>query len=190
MFRHNHGSGGHNRNHNHSASEGKFLKSIVYGGLDGIITTFAVVAGVAGASLSSSIVLILGFANLIADGISMAVGDFLSSKAEREYVHTKDLKSSKKAAPFKLGLTTFISFILFGFIPLMIYVLDSIFPAITINKFLFSIILTAIALFILGVFKARVTHKHWLYSGAEVLIIGGLAATAAFIVGKFLAGLV
>ena len=69
MFRHNHGSGGHNRNHNHSASEGKFLKSIVYGGLDGIITTFAVVAGVAGASLSSSIVLILGFANLIAEGI-------------------------------------------------------------------------------------------------------------------------
>ena len=186
MFRHNHGSGGHNRNHNHSASEGKFLKSIVYGGLDGIITTFAVVAGVAGASLSSSIVLILGFANLIADGISMAVGDFLSSKAEREYIHSK---STKKASPLKLGLTTFISFILFGFIPLMIYVLNLIFPTINVNKFLFSIILTAIALFILGVSKAKITHKHWFYSGVEVLIIGGLAATAAFIVGKFLAGL-
>lgn len=64
---------------------GQYIKSMVYGGLDGIITTFAVVAGVAGASLSSGIVLILGFANLIADGLSMAVGDYLSTKAENEY---------------------------------------------------------------------------------------------------------
>ena len=65
--------------------KGKYLKSVVYGGLDGIITTFAVVAGVAGASLATGIVLILGFANLIADGISMAIGDYLSTKAERDY---------------------------------------------------------------------------------------------------------
>ncbi|MBI2133068.1 VIT1/CCC1 transporter family protein [Candidatus Woesearchaeota archaeon] len=64
---------------------GVFLKNAVYGGLDGIITTFAVVAGVAGASLSSGIVLILGFANLIADGLSMAIGDYLSSKSEQEF---------------------------------------------------------------------------------------------------------
>ena len=70
--------------HIHS-KEGKYIKSFVYGGLDGTITTFAVVAGVAGASLSSSVVLILGFANLVGDGISMAFGDYLSTKAEREY---------------------------------------------------------------------------------------------------------
>lgn len=69
----------------HQNAHGKYLKSIVYGGLDGIITTFAVVAGVAGASLSAGVVLILGFANLIADGISMAVGDYLSTKSENEY---------------------------------------------------------------------------------------------------------
>lgn len=54
-------------------------------GLDGIITTFAVVAGAAGASLSAGIVLILGSANLIADGLAMAFGEFLSGKAEREF---------------------------------------------------------------------------------------------------------
>src|SRR6056297_1392379 len=69
----------------HTQERGKYIKSIVYGGLDGIITTFAVVAGVAGAQLSAGVVLILGFANLFADGISMAVGDFLSTKAEQEY---------------------------------------------------------------------------------------------------------
>jgi len=69
----------------HDTGTGRFLKSWVYGGLDGIVTTFAVVAGVAGASLSSAIVLIMGFANLIGDGISMAVGDYLSTKAQNEY---------------------------------------------------------------------------------------------------------
>jgi VIT1/CCC1 family predicted Fe2+/Mn2+ transporter len=73
----------------HKNNHGQYIKSMIYGGLDGIITTFAVVAGVAGASLSSGIVLILGFANLIADGLSMAIGDFLSTKAENEYNQTE-----------------------------------------------------------------------------------------------------
>ena len=64
---------------------GKHIKSLVYGGLDGIITTFAVVSGVAGASLAVRVVIILGSANLLADGISMAVGDYLSTKSENEY---------------------------------------------------------------------------------------------------------
>lgn len=75
----------HTSEEKHKTSGGKYIKSIIYGGLDGIITTFAVVAGVAGASLSSGVVLILGFANLIADGLSMGIGDYLSSKAEIEY---------------------------------------------------------------------------------------------------------
>lgn len=56
----------------HNVESGKYIKDIIYGGLDGVITTFAIVSGVAGASLASSIVLVLGFANLIADGFSMA----------------------------------------------------------------------------------------------------------------------
>jgi vacuolar iron transporter family protein len=66
----------------------KYIKSIVYGGLDGIITTFAVVSAVIGASLSPAIVLIMGFANLLADGLSMGFGDYLSSKADSEKERT------------------------------------------------------------------------------------------------------
>ena len=53
------------------------IESFVYGATDGAVTTFAIVAGVIGASLSPSIILILGMANLIADGFSMAVGNYL-----------------------------------------------------------------------------------------------------------------
>jgi vacuolar iron transporter family protein len=62
------------------------LGDFVYGATDGAVTTFAVVAGVVGASLSPSIVLILGSANLLADGFSMAVGNYLAAKAQREYI--------------------------------------------------------------------------------------------------------
>lgn len=62
------------------------LEDFVYGATDGAVTTFAIVAGVVGASLSPAIVLILGFANLFADGFSMAVGNYLATKSRREYI--------------------------------------------------------------------------------------------------------
>ncbi|HEX6050718.1 MAG TPA: VIT1/CCC1 transporter family protein, partial [Gemmatimonadaceae bacterium] len=64
---------------------GPYIGSMVYGGLDGIVTTFAVVSGVAGADLGANVILILGIGNLIADGFSMGTGDYLSTKSEREY---------------------------------------------------------------------------------------------------------
>ncbi len=62
----------------------EYLPEAVYGSIDGIVTTFAVVAGAAGANLSIQVVLILGLANLIADGLSMSIGSYLSKKSERE----------------------------------------------------------------------------------------------------------
>ncbi len=62
----------------------EYLGEFVYGGLDGAVTTFAVVAGAAGANLPIEVILILGFANLLADGFSMSVGAYLSTKSERD----------------------------------------------------------------------------------------------------------
>lgn len=80
--------------HGHSAEEIRrrlaagptmsYVRDWIYGGIDGAVTTFAVVAGVAGAELSTGIVLILGLANLMADGFSMAASNFLGTKAERD----------------------------------------------------------------------------------------------------------
>ncbi|MGB7786609.1 MAG: VIT1/CCC1 transporter family protein [Salinimicrobium sp.] len=61
-----------------------YISEFVYGGIDGAITTFAVVAGAEGASLGIKVVVILGIANLIADGFSMSVGNFFSTKAEKD----------------------------------------------------------------------------------------------------------
>ena len=64
---------------------GKYIKASVYAANDGIVTTFAVVASVVGADLSAFVILILGFANLIADGFSMATGDYLGTKSESDH---------------------------------------------------------------------------------------------------------
>ncbi|HEX3035718.1 MAG TPA: VIT1/CCC1 transporter family protein [Thermodesulfobacteriota bacterium] len=70
-----------------------YLRDWVYGGIDGTVTTFAVVSGVAGAELSSAIILILGFANLVGDGFSMAASNYSGTKAEKEeYERIKNIE--------------------------------------------------------------------------------------------------
>lgn len=70
----------------HGKGRGEYLGDFVLGAIDGCVTTFAVVAGVAGASLSAGIVLVMGFANLFADGFSMAVSNFSSLRSSKEFV--------------------------------------------------------------------------------------------------------
>lgn len=73
----------------HKTEQGKYIGQAVYGASDGIVTTFAAISGVAGASLSPTVALIVGLANLFADGLSMAIGDYLSEKSERDYIKSE-----------------------------------------------------------------------------------------------------
>lgn len=159
------------------------LPEFVYGSIDGSVTTFAVVAGAIGASLNSAIVLILGFANLFADGFSMAVSDFLSKKSEIEL--DKKNKDYKKS-PLKSAFITFMSFIIIGFIPLLFFVLSLFFPSLLDKAFLYSAILTGVSFFIIGSVKGIVTGKHKIYSAIETTIIGGIASAIAFLTGYLL----
>lgn len=72
----------HQESEHHGSRLGSYIRDIVYGGNDGIVTTFAVVAGTVGAGMPRYVIIILGLANLLADGISMATGAYLSLKSE------------------------------------------------------------------------------------------------------------
>jgi vacuolar iron transporter family protein len=61
-----------------------YLRDWIYGAIDGGVTTFAIVTGVVGANLPSAVVLLLGFANLVADGFAMAASNYVGTKAERD----------------------------------------------------------------------------------------------------------
>jgi len=229
--------------HQESARFGKlqeYLREFVYGGIDGAVTTFAVVAGGFGAGLDPGILIILGLANLLADGFSMSVGAFLSAKSEHdnftkhekiEYWEIENLPEIERQeiaaiyrakgfrgellekvvdqicsdkdlwvaemmkdelnmmrdgkSPFKIGVATLISFILVGFIPLMVYLWDFFFPT-DLNIFLWTSILTGIAFLIVGWLKGVVNQTPALRSISETVALGLLAAIVAYYVGDLL----
>lgn len=219
-----------------------YIGEFTYGGIDGAITTFAVVAGAEGASLGVSVVIILGLANLIADGFSMSVGNYFSTKAEldvyekhkrveyweienlreREIQEIKEIYAAKgfqgellervtevitadkdvwvdtmmkeelemvkgNKTPYKTAGATFFSFILVGAVPLLSYLFigDGISEG-NPNLFLYSCILTAVALSIVGSLKSIVTEKNVFVGILETLFLGGIAAFLAFYVGDLL----
>jgi len=165
-------------------SSGRYLPELIYGANDGIVTTFAVVAGVAGASLSPSIVIVLGFANLFADGFSMGMSNYLSERSEEDYHDARGdghVRTDGKT-PVRTAAATFAAFIVAGWAPLFPYVLrvEPLFPV--------SIAVTAAAFFAVGASRSLVTNRSWLANGVEMFVVGMAAATVAYAVGNLLAG--
>lgn len=228
----------HKAEERHGHRFGRFIREIVYGGNDGIVTTFAVVAGTAGADLPHYVVIILGLANLLADGLSMATGAYLSEKSdhaqwqrvqkeemqevddhpamEREEVRaylaslgfegaslahatdvvTKDRETwvkvmmiaehgyvgSEDSHPLLDGLMTFLSFTIFGSIPLLPYVLS-------INveqRFNVAIVGTFVALLLLGAARSYVTREKIYRGPLEIVFVGALGAFVAYGIGFLL----
>ncbi len=170
-----------------------WLREFVYGGIDGTVTTFAVVAGVAGAGLSPAIVLVLGVANLLGDGFAMAAGNYLSTKADHQR-ETRDDPRGPKAKSIertarRAATVTFVSFVVLGTTPLVPFLLGLVVPM-EAWAFELSTLGTAMAFCLIGVMKGRVTRRSAVKGAAETLLIGGAAAVVAYAVGWFLKGLV
>jgi len=162
--------------------EYRYLPEFVYGATDGSVTTFAIVAGVLGASLSSVIVLILGFTNLIADGFSMAISNYLSVKSRNDL---RKRNNFPRVNAFKSASMTFFAFLMIGFVPLLSFVLAAITGNETIikNQFIYSIVLTFFAFLIIGWLRGHITGKNKIKTSLQTIIIGGVAAALAFLVG-------
>jgi VIT1/CCC1 family predicted Fe2+/Mn2+ transporter len=155
-----------------------YLGDLVYGANDGIVTTFAVVAGVTGADLSVRIVVILGVANLLADGFSMGASNYLAirskSSAEREVG-----VAISEPYPSRHGLATFLAFIAAGSVPLLAYLV----PGVEHNQFTVTAFLAAFTLFAIGSARSLLTVGSWWTNGFEMLMIGGAAGAVSYLVG-------
>jgi VIT1/CCC1 family predicted Fe2+/Mn2+ transporter len=156
------------------------LPAIVYGGSDGAVTTFSVMAGAAGAGLDPRVIIILGCANLASDGFSMASADFLSEES-------KDTSDEKKS--FRQALITFISFIGVGLVPLIPFLL-ALFFALPANRFFLSILFTFIAFVSIGYMRGYILKKNKLAMVLQSVGIGSLCAGVAYFVGQLISHLV
>jgi VIT1/CCC1 family predicted Fe2+/Mn2+ transporter len=225
----------------HQHPGARYVGETVYGGLDGVITTFAVVSGSAGADLGARVIVILGLANILADGFAMGTGAFLAARSHKELceeelrrelaeierfpdaareeladvyraqgysqteieslleVETKTPERWARAMmadkvglarddrnPLLIGLTTFCSFAIAGFIPLLAFIYGVFHPMESTVSFWITLALCAATLFALGAAKVFVTGLSVLRSGLEVLGIGGLAGAVAYAVGYLL----
>lgn len=158
-----------------------YLPEFVYGSMDGIVTTFAIISGSVGAQLSATVILILGFANLFADGFSMAVGSYLSRKSELD----QDGKTDCIRSPKKVGLATFASFITIGFIPLLSFVLARFNNFFALNQITLSIVFTIAALILVGYIRGILLHKNKFRTITFTVTLGILASSIAYFVGYF-----
>ncbi len=221
---------------------GRYIRDIVFAANDGIVTTFSVVAGVVGAHLSPVVIVVIGLTNILADGFSMATGNYLGTKSEKELYEREEsieykeieqkpevelleireilkakgykgkkldqitelisdnkhywvdfmmheemkLFSPEEESPIRQAAATFISFAIAGFIPLIPYLFGS-----GTNSFRIAVISTFMTLFIIGALRTFFSKRSWFYLGIEMLIIGGSAATLAYLAGyalRFIVG--
>jgi vacuolar iron transporter family protein len=159
-----------------------YLRDLVYGANDGIITTFAVVAGVAGAELAARTVVILGVANLLADGFSMGASNFLAIRSEEAARAAAGLRV-EEPRPLRHGTATFAAFLVAGVVPLAPYLTPVAPPA----RFAIAVALTFVVLFTVGALRTVVTRRGWWWSGVEMLLVGAGAAGVAYGIGALLA---
>lgn len=162
-----------------------YIRDVVYGANDGIITTFAVVAGVTGGTLAPVTVLVLGVANLLADGLSMGVGNYLGIRSD-ERVREAQRLPEQEAFPLRHGLATFLAFVAAGAVPLLPYV----FSGTTTNLFATSTGLSLAVLFAVGAARARVGTGSWWANGFEMLVLGLIVGTVAYSGGAVVSALV
>jgi VIT1/CCC1 family predicted Fe2+/Mn2+ transporter len=138
---------------------------------------------VEGARLPTAVVLILGVANLLADGFSMGASDVLSIRS-RSAVEVAERKSVSEPYAFRHGFATFVAFITAGIVPLLGVVLSV--PAA--YRFPATVALTLATLFAVGAARTFVTLGRWWKEGMEMMLIGAVAAGVAYGVGALLAG--
>lgn len=222
----------------------EYLGEFVYGGMDGAVTTFAVVAGAVGGGLETSVIIILGFANLFADGLAMSIGAYLSNQSEKgqyrkhrkiEFYEVEHMPEKEKEeirviyrekgfegellekivevitsdkdrwvdvmmkdelgmmkeerSSFKIGFFTFISFVMIGLTPLLIYLID-LFYDLDVDLFFYASILTGFAFVSIGFLKGLVNQTNRLKAISETLLLGAVAATVSYFIGDWIESLI
>jgi VIT1/CCC1 family predicted Fe2+/Mn2+ transporter len=159
-----------------------YVRELVYGANDGIVTTFAVVAGVAGGGLSVRVVLVIGAANLFADGLSMAAGNYLAIRSHESVLEAQQLPE-EEAFPIRHAAATFLAFVAAGTVPLVPYMV----PHLPFDRYATSAVGTALAMFAFGASRARISNVRWWNAGLEMLGLGALVALVAYASGAVVA---
>lgn len=159
-----------------------YLPEFVYGSVDGVVTTVAIITGAVGAGLSASVIFILGMANVLADGFSMGSSNYLASISEQNL--EGETVSTKR--PMREGLVTFGSFVAVGLLPILPFFISVLVPDFRAYDIWTSLVLAIVAFVGIGYVGARVTKTSRIKNILRTVFVGGVAALISFLVGYLL----
>jgi VIT1/CCC1 family predicted Fe2+/Mn2+ transporter len=159
------------------------VRAGVFGVQDGIVSTFGLVMGVAGAQVSPEAVLIAGIAGAVSGAVSMGAGEYVSVKVQRELLEARGSgrDGSGTVSPSRAAMANSGLFVLGASFPLLPFLFLVGLPAVAT-----STVLSVTALFVAGALLTRLTKRSPVASGMRMLIIGGGAGVLGYLVGSLL----
>lgn len=155
-----------------------YLRNIVFGIEDGLVSTVGFIAGIASAGVSHNIVVVSGIVLICVEAFSMGVGSFLSEYSAEEYEQKKEVPIFQS---FAGAVIMFVSYIVAGFVPLSPFLFGD-----SPRAFWYSIVLALIALGLLGVISGTISKVRIQRQVMRMVIIGGCAILIGVLIGKFL----
>lgn len=159
-----------------TSQRSKYVRNFTFGVEDSLVSTVGLLSGVAAAGMSAANILISGTVLIFVEAFSMGVGSLLSEQSADEYESKKAVSYSKNG---KAAVLMFFSYFVSGFIPLAPYIFMPVSVA-----FSTSIILSLIALFILGAGSGKIFGTGAVRGGLRMFVIGGMAIGLGVIVGQ------
>jgi VIT1/CCC1 family predicted Fe2+/Mn2+ transporter len=158
------------------------VRAGVFGVQDGIVSTFGLVMGVAGAQVSPEAVLIAGIAGAVSGAVSMGAGEYVSVKVQHELLAVNGISNGDaNVSPNRAALANSGLFVLGAAFPLAPFLFLVGLPAVVTSTGL-----SITALFATGALLTRLTRRSAVASGARMLLIGGGAGILGYLVGTLL----
>lgn len=155
-----------------------YFRNFIFGVEDSLVSTVGLLSGIAVASVPRETIFLTGVILIFAEAFSMAAGSFLSEYSADEYAKGSN---SPSRSNFISGVVMFFSYFLSGFIPLSPYLFLPVSEALKI-----SVVLSIVALFILGIMSAEISKSSFIRSGFRMVVVGGIAIATGSIIGVLL----
>lgn len=158
-----------------------YLRSTIFGITDSLVSTVGLLAGLDVAGAPHTTLALTGIVYAFVEAFSMAVGSFLSEESAEEYESKADVADR---SPIFAGIVMFISFVFAALIPLVPYLIFSTWIALAT-----SVVVSIIALFIVGMLSARFSRLPMVWRGARMALLGGAAIVMGVIIGPIASSL-
>jgi VIT1/CCC1 family predicted Fe2+/Mn2+ transporter len=159
------------------ATSSVYVRTIIFGAIDSLVSTVALLAGIEAGAVSSHVIVLTGVVYVFVEGFSMAIGSFLSEDSAQEYAAKAAIPDNKT---IRAGLMMFVSFVLVGFIPIIPYLFFAGHTGLVL-----SILVSILVLGIFGYAQAKLSALPSAWRVVRMMLLGGFAIIIGITVGKF-----